>query len=328
MNTDDRASRRISFRQARLHAALATAALLAFGSPAAADTFRSWSYVTLPDGSYLMDGHSPVTDPSLWQPGSSVEFDSNNFARSQIGFDSLGRLEARIGVSGAWPVRGHVHSDLSYRDEGFICAGDVCGTAVPQSASLDIRLQQDGRFTEGTANFGVSYALWTAGTFYQFHFAVEQGEMALRPYGGFATENRVTGQTTFESIFIKDALGNDVFNPLFNLVWDDVDQDGVFTFAYDLAFTVLTQGADLREELSMSAYVYGSPGGQFFDSWNSFQSTWTPQAGVTLSSPGGRFAEGPTLPVPEPTGWAMLLAGLGLIGLKARNRSVHPARAG
>ncbi len=324
MKTHKRTSVCVSSRLPRLSSAVLALAVVTFGhTAAAADTFRSWSYVTLPEGGYLMDGHSPVTDPALWQSSSSVEYDANNFARSSIGFDSDGSLAARIGVSGQSPVRGYVHSDAYYRDEGFVCGGDLCGTAVPGGASLDVRLHQDGSFTEGSANYRLSYSLWTADTAYQFHFAVEQGEMALRPYGGFSKENLVTGQMTQESIADVDESGNTVFNPLFNLVWEDDDHDGIYNFSYDLSFTTYTQGIDLKEELSVSAYVLGSSDGQFVDSWNSFHSTWTPEAGVTLSGQGGRFAEGPTLPVPEPASWAMLLAGVSVLAGLRRLRQVR-----
>lgn len=322
MKTRNRASNKVSSGLPRLSPALLAAVFVTLGhTAAAADTFRSWSYVTLPEGGYLMDGHSPVDDPSLWQASSAVQYDANNFARSSIGFGSDGNLEAKIGVSASSPVRGKVHADASYRDEGFVCGGDACGIAVPLSTSLDVRLHQDGSFTEGTANYAVFYSLWSATTAYQFHFAVEQGEGPLRPYGWFSTESLVTGETTLENITTRDASGNTVFNPLFNLVWEDADHDGVYNFAYDLSFTTFTQGIDLKEELSMSAYVYGSPDGQFVDSLNSFHSTWTPQAGVTLTGGvGGRIVAGPTLPVPEPSSWAMLLAGLGLTALIARRR--------
>jgi hypothetical protein len=322
MKTRNRASINASSGLPRLASALLAAALVTFGhTAAAADTFRSWSYVPLPEGGYLMDGHSPVDDPSLWQSSSSVRYDENNFASSSIGFGSSGSLDVKIGVSARSPVRGIVHSDVSYRDDGFVCGGDACGTAVPLATSLDVRLRQDGSFTEGSANFRVFYSLWSTTTFYQFHFAVEQGEGPLRPYGWFSTENLVTGKMTVEDMTSRDASGNTVFNPLFNLVWDDANHDGIYNFAYDLSFTTYTQGVDLKEELSMSAYVYGSPDTQFVDSLNSFHSTWTPQAGVTLTGGvGGRIAAGPTLPVPEPSSWAMLLAGLGLTGLIARRR--------
>ena len=323
MKTRNRASDNVSSGLPRLSSALLAAALVSFGhTAAAADTFRSWSYVTLPEGGYLMDGHSPVDDPSLWQASSAVQYDENNFASSSIGFGSDGSLEAKIGVSGQSPVRGKVHSDLSYRDEGFVCGGDACGIAVPLSTSLDVRLHQDGSFTVGSANYGVFYSLWSATTAYQFHFAVEQGEGPLRPSGSFSTENLVTGKTTLENLTTRDASGNTVFNPLFNLVWEDADHDGVYNFSYDLSFSTFTQGVDLKEDLFMFAYVNGSSDTQFFDSLNSFHSTWTPQAGVTLTGGvGGRIAAGPTLPVPEPSSWAMLLAGLGLTGLIARRRS-------
>lgn len=91
----------------------------------------------------------------------------------------------------------------------------------------------------------------------------------------------------------------------------------MYNFAYDLSFTAATQGVDLREDLFMSAYVYGTPDGQFFDSFNSFHSTWTPEAGAALYGSGGRAVVGP---VPEPGVWALLAAGLGVVAGVRRRR--------
>lgn len=297
----------------RLPSAMLAVALIGFGQSAHADAYRSWSYVTEPDGELLSDGHPWSADPVLWQPASAVRYDDDNFARSMIGTGSDGRLEAKIAVSAAAPVRGKVYSEAYFVDEGFTCEGGTCGSAVPLSAALNVRLRQDGRFTLGSANYAVSYSLWTAGTFFNFHFAVQQGEMELEPYGWFSRENLVSGAMSSEAIASQDSSGNMTFNPLFNLVWEDDDQDGVYNFAYDLSFDAYTQGADLKEELHISAFAYGSTGedAQFVDSYDSFSSTWLPEAGVTLSGASGRFAMGPvTPPVPEPSTWAALLAGL------------------
>lgn len=307
----------------RLPSAMLAVALISFGQSASADAFRSWSYVTLPDGEFLSDGHSWSADPVLWQPGSAVSYNDDNFARSMIGTGSDGRLEAKIAISAAAPVRGKVYSEAYFVDDGFTCDGDTCGSAVPLSAAFNVRLRQDGRFTLGSANYSVSYSLWTAGTFFNFHFAVQQGEMELEPYGWFSRENLVSGAMTSEAIASQDSSGNVTFNPLFNLVWEDDDQDGVYNFAYDLSFDAYTQGADLKEELHLSAFAYGSTGGdaQFVDSYDSFSSTWLPEAGVTLSGASGRFAMGSvTPPVPEPSTWAALLAGLVLVAGFVRPR--------
>ncbi len=300
----------------RLPSTVLAVALIGFGQAASADAYRSWSYVTQPDGEVLSDGHSWAADPALWQPGSAVRYDDDNFARSMIGTGSDGRLEAKIAVSAAAPIRGKVYSEAYFVDDGFTCDGAACGSPVPLSAAFNVRLRQDGRFTLGSANYSVSYSLWTAGTFFNFHFAVQQGEMELAPYGWFSRENLVSGAMTSEAIASKDASGNLTFNPVFNLVWEDDDQDGVCNFAYDLSFDAYTQGADLKEELHISAFAYGSTGenAQFVDSYDSFSSTWLPEAGVTLSGSSGRFATGPvTPPVPEPSTWAALLAGLVLV---------------
>lgn len=280
------------------------------------DTFRSWSYVSLPGGSLLSDGQPWNGDTSLWSGASSAWLDTDNHARSQIGFED-GQLAAKIEVSARTPVNGHVYSELFYRDEGFVCDADSCGTAVPLPVSFAVELHQNGQFTAGSANFSVSYALWSAGAFHSFHFAVQQGEGPLEPYGWFSTENLTTGQSTLEPLMIAGPPGQPVFNPLFNLVWEDDDQDGVYNFAYDLSFTAATQGVDLREDLFMSAYVYGTDDGQFFDSFNSFHATWTPEAGAALYGGGGRAVVGP---VPEPDVWALMAAGLGMVAALGRVR--------
>lgn len=312
-----------SSRFRRFPSAVLAVALIGFGQSASADAYRSWSYLTQPDGEFLSDGHSWSADPALWQPGSAVRYDDDNFARSMIGIGSDGRLEAKMAVSAAAPVRGKVYSEAYFVDDGFTCEGATCGSAVPLSAAFNVRLRQDGRFTLGSANYSVSYSLWTAGTFFNFHFAVQQGEMELEPYGWFSRENLVSGAMTSEAIASRDSSGNVSFNPLFNLVWEDDDQDGVYNFAYDLGFDAYTQGADLKEELHMAAFAYGSTGGdaQFVDSYDSFRSTWVPEAGVTLSGTSGRFAAGPvTPPVPEPSRWAAFLAGLALVSIFVRPR--------
>jgi hypothetical protein len=280
------------------------------------DNFRSWSYVSLPGGGLLSDGQPWNGDVALWSGASTASLDADNHARSQIDFEG-GQLAAKIGVSARSPVNGHVYSELFYRDMGFICEADVCGTALPTAASFTVNLHQDGQFTAGNANFSVSYALWSAGAFHSFHFAVQQGEGPLGPYGWFSTENLETGQSTQEPLVIAGASGEAVFNPLFNLVWEDDNQDGVYNFAYDLSFTAATQGADLREDLFMSAYVYGTDDGQFFDSFNSFRATWTPEAGAALYGSGGRAVVGP---VPEPGVWALMAAGLGVVAALSRRR--------
>ncbi|MBT9516054.1 MAG: PEP-CTERM sorting domain-containing protein [Methyloversatilis discipulorum] len=307
----------VPFRiRASLAALLGTACLSGAAQAVPNDTFRSWSYVSLPGGGLLSDGQPWNGDTALWSGASSAWLDADSHARSQIGFEN-GQLAAKIEVSARSPVNGHVYSELFYRDQGFVCDADACGMAVPSAASFTVNLHQDGQFTAGSANFSVSYALWSAGAFHSFHFAVQQGEGPLAPYGAFSTENLVTGQSTLEPLMIAGPSDQPVFNPLFNLVWEDDDQDGVYNFAYDLSFTAATQGVDLREDLFMSAYVYGTPDGQFFDSFNSFHSTWTPEAGAALYGSGGRAVVGP---VPEPDVWALMAAGLGMVAVLGRVR--------
>jgi hypothetical protein len=67
---------------------------------------------------------------------------------------------------------------------------------VPLGGSFEMQLQQNGSFTLGTANFSLMYYLRSPSTAYNFHFAVEQGEMALRPYGWFSKETATGSQTT------------------------------------------------------------------------------------------------------------------------------------
>ncbi len=235
----------------QLASALLSVLLLGTIQSAAAYELRSWSYLNQ-SGSYLMDDHY-LGDPSTWQGSSGVQYNTGNFAKSSIGFASDGSLAARIGVSATAPETSQAYSSSFYRDNGWSCAATQCGTAVPLGASFTARLSQDGSFTLGSANFSLSYYLRTASASYDFHFAVQQGEMELAPYGWFSIQT--------DSSWVTYGLDD----PMFHLVWEDSNQDGIYNFSYDFSFTGNTHGVDLGEELLMSASVYGGEDRQFVE---------------------------------------------------------------
>lgn len=274
--------------------------LLGSGQPAWAgiyDTFRSWSYYTDRDSATIRDDHYWSAE-SMWQGESSVQYDADNYAKSLVGFDSDGRLTAKSGVSANDSIY-KAYTSSYYRDDGFQCGADSCGTMVPLGGSFQMNLKQDGRFTLGSANYSLSYYLRTPSTAYGFHFAVQQGEMDLEPYGWFSEENLVSGAWN-----VTDLSDDPSF---FNLVWEDDDDDGIYNFAYDVTFSGNSGGIDMGEELIVTAYAYGSsPDNQFVDSYNSFYASVTPGDGSSFYR--GDQLVG-TVVTPEPL--SMVLFGLG-----------------
>jgi hypothetical protein len=284
------------------------ALLVGLGQPALAgtiyNTYKSWSYYTDRDNNSTYDDH--WTEESSWQGSSSVVYDGDNYAKSWVGFDG-GSLGAKIGVSVNNDIY-KVYSSSYYREDGFNCEDGNCGTTVPLGGSFEMRLQQDGSFTLGSSNFSLMYSLRTPSTAYTFHFAVEQGEGPLRPYGWFSKENA--------SGFQETNMGIDP--AFFKLIWEDDNEDGVYNFSYDFSFTGTTN-VDLEEELSVSAWAYAADiGNQFFDSYNSFRANVTPDEGASFYR-GGQLIENPgSQVVPEPA--AIFLFGLGLLGVAGVSR--------
>lgn len=88
--------------------------------------------------------------------------------------------------------------------------------------------------------------------------------------------------------------------------------EGEFTFAYDTPF-----------QLTATLTVGASSGGVADFSFGSLSSSLVLPTGVQLASASGFFAQ----PVPEPETYAMMLAGLGLVGFAAaRRRAAAKAR--
>jgi len=79
----------------------------------------------------------------------------------------------------------------------------------------------------------------------------------------------------------------------------------------DLTFTTFyTPGADSSVEANALS-----------GDWMLSEGTYDLEISGTINANGGGYAgELDTVPVPEPTGWAMLMAGLGAIGMLARRR--------
>ncbi|MCF7734349.1 MAG: PEP-CTERM sorting domain-containing protein, partial [Akkermansiaceae bacterium] len=262
------------------------------------------------DNNYTKDDHFWSAE-SLWQGSSSVAYDDNNYAKSSVGFDSHGNLEAKIGVSVNNSIN-RVYSSSYYRDDGFQCEGTVCGTAVPLGGNFEMQLKQNGSFTVGSPNYSLTYYMRTASTAYNFHFAVQQGEGPLAPYGWFSTENLVTGALTQ-----KDMESDTSF---FNLIWEDNNDDGIYNFSYDFSFGGSTNGVDFGEELNIFSYANASGSeNQFFDSYNSFYANIiSPDDGVSFYR--GNQLLGNTVVTPEPISVSLFLLGGGLMAMRRYRR--------
>lgn len=300
------------FQKASLLLIALTILFLGFVQPTLAaieDTYRSWSYYADQDNNYTKDDHF-WSDESLWQGSSSVEFNVQNYAKSWVGFTD-GALGAKIGISVNNSIN-RVHTESYYRDDGFQCGATTCGTAVPLGGTFDMRLKQDGSFTVGSPNYFLTYSMRTVSTAYSFHFAVEQGEGPLAPYGWFSTENLGTGATTLKSIKDDPAL--------FNLIWEDNNDDGIYNFSYDFSFDGYTNGIDMGEELSVKAYAHASGfANQFFDSYNSFYADMTPGEGASFYR-GSQLVGNPVV-TPEPVSSALFLLGGGFMALRQYRRN-------
>lgn len=330
-DTRSRGTRHRPWRKMRLM--LALGALAGLGQSASADVYRSWSYVTQPEGDFLMDNHFWV-EPSEQLGSSAVAYDPGNFAKSMIGITSEGWVEGKIAVSATDPEVGRVFSQSYYLDPGWVCSAGKCATAVPMGGSYTGHVSQDGSLTLGSANFNLIYSLGNSSLRYDFFFEVEQGEGELQPSGGL-WRTTDAGYSLTPLVLGRDAEGNWIFDPMFHMVWEDDNHDGVFNFSYDVSFVGTTE-VDLTEELSIAAYVHGGagPDTQFFDSYSSFHAAIIPEPGVEFTSDSGRrvgHADAST-PVPEPNSLSLLSLAVGLLGTgvvrRARGLDAGPRALG
>jgi hypothetical protein len=294
--------------------------LMGLGQPAFADeTYNSWSYYsyyTVPEWEYTLK------QEHKYDAGKSeVVYDVNNYAKSSVGFGSDGSLDAKIGVSiydqDEYDDKQllQVYSESLYRDDGFVCDADTCGTAVPLVDSFEVRLQQDGRFSPQISNYSLSYYLLTPSTAYSFDFGVwYEGSLGLS--ASFSETNLITGAHTERNL--ENEEGISFFN--WNL---DEDDQGMYNFSYDFSFDALTSGIGMGESLTVRASAFNGSRIHFFDSYNSFHASITPDEGVSFYR-GGQLLVGTSdgnpgpQALPEPT--SMVLLGSGLVGMLFRRK--------
>lgn len=310
---------------ATMWAGAATAAPMAVpdGQPVVGSYAITYAAAPVPGGGFTASGPSRVFQPS------GLQADSASTA-------SAGSGTTARALGTAWTSKAEI---ASVSDEGAQIALIYAGSFINQtlvgapgeSATLTYQYRLDGSFTlgpQGRMALPVGQQMFAYLLAYRGHFlgyevvtSGNEADMRAVSTNGAASLLVATTSPLYEDSLSDDLIAADRYCKSADSFCDGTS--GAFDRTMEISFTI-----GVGEAFSVTNALFARTNGQL-DLWNTLELTQVivPQGFSLAVEDGGLLQRRPDgsygLPVvPEPSTWAMLIAGFGLVGTVARRRAL------